>query len=54
MKPDIIKTNPWDAVQHLETEEDIAAYLEAALEDGDLALIAAVLDDIARAASLYS
>jgi probable addiction module antidote protein len=43
------KTKRWDAAEHLETEEDMAAYLEAALEDGDPALIAAALGDIARA-----
>ena len=43
------QTRPWDVVEHLETEEDMAAYLEAARDEGDLALIAAVLGDIARA-----
>jgi probable addiction module antidote protein len=43
------KTKRWDAAEHLETEEDMAVYLEAALEDGDPALIAAALGDIARA-----
>jgi len=43
------KTRPWDAAEHLETTEDMAAYLEAALEDGDPALVAATLGDIARA-----
>ncbi len=43
------KTRPWDVVEHLETEEDMAAYLEAALEEGDPALVAAALGDIARA-----
>ncbi|MCW5610582.1 MAG: putative addiction module antidote protein [Rubrivivax sp.] len=43
------KTIPWDAAQHLETEEDMAAYLEAAFEEGDPALVAAALGDIARA-----
>ena len=43
------QTKPWDGAQHLETEEDMAAYLEAALEDGDPGLVAAVLGDIARA-----
>ena len=43
------QTRPWDAAEHLETEEDMAAYLEAALEDGDPALVAGVLGDIARA-----
>ena len=44
-----IKTRPWDTAEHLTTEADMAAYLEAALEDGDPALIAAALGDIARA-----
>ncbi len=43
------KTSPWDAAEHLETNEDMAAYLEAALEDGDPALVTAALGDIARA-----
>jgi probable addiction module antidote protein len=42
-------TLPWDPAEHLETEEDMAAYLEAALEEGDPALVAAALGDIARA-----
>lgn len=44
-----IKTQLWDAAEHLETEEDMAAYLEAALEEGDPLLVAAALGDIARA-----
>ena len=43
------QTRPWDPAEHLETEEDMAAYLNAALEDGDLSLIMAALGDIARA-----
>jgi len=39
----------WDAAEHLKTEADMAAYLEAALEDGDPALVAAAVGDIARA-----
>ncbi|MFL6237387.1 MAG: addiction module antidote protein [Thermoanaerobaculia bacterium] len=42
-------TLPWDPAEHLETEEDMAAYLEAALEEGDPSLVAAALGDIARA-----
>jgi probable addiction module antidote protein len=42
-------TGPWDAAEHLETKEDMAAYLEAALEENDPSLIAAALGDIARA-----
>lgn len=45
----LIETHPWDAAEHLETEEDIAAYLDAALEEGDPALVVAALGDIARA-----
>jgi len=43
------KTKIWDAAEYLETEEDMAAYLEAALEENDPALVAAALGDIARA-----
>ncbi|MFY9821446.1 MAG: addiction module antidote protein [Thermoanaerobaculia bacterium] len=43
------QTFPWDPAEHLETEEDMAIYLEAALEDNDPALVAAALGDIARA-----
>lgn len=42
------QTHPWDSADHLKTKEDIAAYLEAALEDGDPSLIVAALGDIAR------
>lgn len=45
----ISATRPWDAAEHLETEEDMAAYLEAAFEEGDASLVAAALGDIARA-----
>jgi probable addiction module antidote protein len=44
-----LKTTPWDPVDYLETEEDMALYLQAALEEDDPALVAAVLGDIARA-----
>lgn len=44
-----IRTRPWDPAEYLKTEADRKAYLEAALEDGDAALIALVLDDIERA-----
>jgi len=43
------QTFPWDPAEHLETEEDMAIYLEAALEENDPALVAAALEDIARA-----
>ena len=43
-----IQTRPWDVAEYLETVEDIAAYLEAALEEGDPALVTAALGDIVR------
>lgn len=43
------KATKWDASEYLVTEEDMAAYLNAALEDGDTSVIAAALGDIARA-----
>ena len=43
------KTFTWNVEDYLESTEDMAAYLEAALEEGDSALIAAALGDIARA-----
>jgi probable addiction module antidote protein len=44
-----IRTTRWDPAQHLRTEAQRAAYLEAALEDGDPTVVAAALGDIARA-----
>ena len=42
-------TTLWDPAEHLQSEEDMAAYLEAALLEGDPNLVAAALGDIARA-----
>ena len=42
-------TELWDAAEYLETEQDMALYLEAAFEEGDPALISAALGDIAKA-----
>lgn len=42
------KATKWDSSEFLKTEEDIAAYLNAALEDGDTSVIAAALGDVAR------
>lgn len=44
-----IKTVPWDPAEHLNSETEMAANLEAALEEGEPSLIAAALGDIARA-----
>ena len=43
-----LKTYRWDMAEHIKTEKDVIAYLDAALEDGDPATISAVLGDIAR------
>ncbi|PZV04617.1 MAG: putative addiction module antidote protein [Cyanobium sp.] len=42
------ETTIWDPVNHFTTSEAMAAYLEAAFEDGDPSLVAAALGDIAR------
>lgn len=41
----------WDAADYLKSEDDIAAYLQACIEEApdDPALIAAALGDVARA-----
>jgi len=41
-------TLPWNTADHLETAEDIAAYLEAVFEDGDAELIGHALGAVAR------
>lgn len=43
------ETTPWDPAEHLKTEKAQRAYLAAAFEDGDTALIVAAIGDIARA-----
>jgi probable addiction module antidote protein len=43
------KAEMYDAAEFLESDEEIIAYLNAALEDGDPALVSAALGDIARA-----
>jgi probable addiction module antidote protein len=44
-------TSRYDVAEHLRTPEEMAAYLEACLEeaDGDAAFVAKALGDIARA-----
>jgi probable addiction module antidote protein len=44
-----VKTRPFDMANHLNSEEDIAEYVRQVLEDGNPILLAAALDDIARA-----
>lgn len=44
-----INISSWDASEYLESEDDIAAYLNAALEDGNPAILQAALGDVAKA-----
>jgi len=39
----------WDPADHLRTEAEMVAYLDAAFDDGDPGVISAALGDIARA-----
>ena len=43
-----LKVLPFDPAEHLETEEDILFYLEAAMEGNDPKHIASALGDVAR------
>ena len=44
-----LNTRPFDAAHYLNSEEEMAAYLDVVLEDNDPALLAVALGDIARA-----
>jgi len=44
-----VNVTPYDTADYLKTEEDITAYLNAALEENDPELLAVALGDIARA-----
>ena len=46
------KAMTYDATEFLETDEDIVAYLNAALDDGNPSLASAALGDITRARSM--
>ncbi|MGN6086957.1 addiction module antidote protein [Trinickia sp.] len=47
MKP--VKVARFDAADYLDSEEAIAAYLNAALEEGDADLLMAAIADVAKA-----
>ncbi|ARP86358.1 helix-turn-helix domain-containing transcriptional regulator [Bordetella genomosp. 9] len=47
-----VKFSRYNTADYLKTEDDIAAYIDAVMEDGDPALIAAALGDAARARNL--
>jgi probable addiction module antidote protein len=44
-----LKTTRWDASEFLDSDEAIAAYLNAAFEDGDPGFIAASIGHVAKA-----
>jgi probable addiction module antidote protein len=48
-----IETTIWDSAELLDSPEAVAAYLEAALEDGDQALIIHALGVAARAEAKF-
>jgi len=43
------RTRPFDAARYLSSDEEIAAYLDAVLEDGDPRVVSRALGEIARA-----
>ncbi|MBR8071165.1 putative addiction module antidote protein [Burkholderia cenocepacia] len=43
-----VKFSRYDTADYLKTEDDVTAYLDAVMEDGDPSLIAAALGDLAR------
>ena len=49
-----LETTLWDPTEFLDSDEEIAAYLEAALEDGEPHVVAMALGNIARAKGMTS
>ena len=49
-----VKASIWDVSEYLETEEDIAAYLNAVIEEGDPTLLQAALGDVAKVRGMSS
>ena len=49
-----VNVTAWDASEYLEAEEDIAAYLNAVIEEDDPALLQAALGDVAKARGMSS
>ena len=47
-----LATFPYDTAEHLKTEEDIAFYIEAVLEDGDPMLVRETIGVVARARAM--
>jgi probable addiction module antidote protein len=49
-----LETSKWDVTEYLDSEEAIFAYIEAAFEDGDTAVITHALGNVARARGMTS
>lgn len=49
-----IETSKWDASEFLDSKEAILAYIEAAFDDGDAAVITHALGNVARARGMTS
>ncbi|MDO5288515.1 MAG: putative addiction module antidote protein [Pseudomonadota bacterium] len=49
-----VKTREWDVMEHLRDEQDIALYIEAAMQEApdDVAFMAMALGDVARARNM--
>jgi probable addiction module antidote protein len=43
------KTRRWDPARYLETDQDVAEFIDAVLEDGDPAVVAEAIGVVARA-----
>jgi len=43
-----MKTTKWNMVEHIETKEDVIAYIEAALEENDTEFLLKIIGYIAR------
>ena len=50
----VVEMSLWDASDYLDSEEDIAAYLNAVAEENDAALLQAALGDVAKAKGMGS
>ena len=50
----VVETSPWDSAQLLDTPEALAAYIEAAIEDGDMKRLTHALGVAARAKGMSS
>lgn len=49
-----ITVRPWDVTRYLDSDEAIALYLDAILDEDDPVLLAAALGDVARAKGMTS